>query len=154
MPKTVQEHLADATLKAAKDLTAAFLRLSEDKRDWSPDEKARTALDQFAECAILCGYTAETIAAKHLAAGAMENFFTDKAELKTQDWERIHMLFEANTLQVADAIRAVSEGDLGVEIAMPWGPMTVAQLITYPHWNLTYHEGQINYIASILGCLG
>jgi hypothetical protein len=31
--------------------------------------------------------------------------------------------------------------------------MTPAQMITYPHWNMTYHEGQINYIASILGCL-
>ncbi len=39
-------------------------------------------------------------------------------------------------------------------IPMPWGPMTVAQMITSPHWNMTYHEGQINYIASILGCLG
>ncbi len=154
MPKTIQEHLADATLKAASDLTAVFLRLPEDKRDWSPDEKARTALDQFAECAILCGYTAETITTKQLADGAMENFFTDKTELKTRDWEQVHALFQANVTQVTDAIRAVSEDDMGVEIAMPWGPMTLAQMITYPHWNLTYHEGQINYIASILGCLG
>ncbi len=32
--------------------------------------------------------------------------------------------------------------------------MTVAQIASYPYWNMCYHEGQINYIASMLGCLG
>ena len=153
MPQSVQDYLADATLKSAKDLTAAFLRIPEDKRDWSPDEKARTALDQFAECALLCGHTAETITHKQMAADTIKNFFTDKAELKTREWEQINALFQSNAAKVADAIRAVSDEDLRVEIATPWRPMTVAQMITYPHWNMTYHEGQINYIASILGCL-
>ena len=153
MPKTIQEYLAEATLKAGKDLTEAFLRLPEDKRDWTPDSKARTALDQFAECALLCGHTADTILHKHMAPNTIENFFTDKAELKTREWGRIYTLFQANVAKVADAIRAVSEEDMGVEIATPWRPMTVAQMMTYPHWNMTYHEGQINYIASILGCL-
>ena len=31
--------------------------------------------------------------------------------------------------------------------------MTLAQVIAYPHWNMSYHEGQINYIASMLGLL-
>ena len=34
MPTTIQEFLADATLKASKDLTASFLVIPEDKRDW------------------------------------------------------------------------------------------------------------------------
>ena len=42
---------------------------------------------------------------------------------------------------------------MGVEIPMPWGPMTIGRMITYPQWNMTYHEGQINYLASLLGCL-
>jgi hypothetical protein len=36
---------------------------------------------------------------------------------------------------------------------MPWGPMTVSQILGYPFWNMCYHEGQINYIASMLGTL-
>ena len=151
MPTTVQEFLADATLKASKDLTTAFLRIPEDKRDWSPDGKARTALDQYAECALLNGYTAETIETQQMAAGSMENFPREKTELKAQDWEQIQALFQANTEKIVSAIRAVTEADMGVEIPMPWGPMTVARMITYPQWNMTYHEGQINYVASLLG---
>ena len=45
MSNTLQEFLATATQKAADDLDAAFLRLPEEKRAWSPDGKARTALD-------------------------------------------------------------------------------------------------------------
>ena len=153
MPNTIQDFVADATLKAAADLTTAFLRIPEDKRDWSPDEKARTALDQYAECALLCGYTAETIETRQMAAGNMENFSSEKTRLKTQDWQTIYALFQANTAKVAAVIRAVVAGDMDTVISLPWRPMTVAELISYPQWNMTYHEGQINYIASILGCL-
>jgi hypothetical protein len=31
--------------------------------------------------------------------------------------------------------------------------MTLANIIAYPYWNMSYHEGQVNYIASMLGCL-
>ena len=153
MPITVQDFVADATLKASKDLTTAFLRIPEDKRDWSPDGKARTALDQYAECALLCGDTAETIQSGLMAASQLENFFHAKDELKAQDWERIHALLGGNAAKAADVIRAVTEEGLNVVITTPWRPMTVAQMITYPHWNMTYHEGQINYVASLLGCL-
>lgn len=118
------------------------------------DEKSRTALDQFAECVLLNDYTAETIETKQMAVGSMENFFTAKTELKTQGWDEIHALFQTNSAKVESAIRAVSEEEMGIEISMPWRPMTISEMITYPHWNMTYHQGQINYIASILGCLG
>jgi len=153
MLKTIQDFLADATLKASQDLTTAFLRIPENKRNWSPDEKARTALDQFAECALLCGYTAETITNKRLAPGSMERFFPEKAELQTKTWEKIHAEFDSNAAKVVAAIRAVTDEEMEMEITI-WRPMTIATLIAYPHWNMTYHEGQINYIASILDCLG
>lgn len=153
MPKTIQGFLADAAQKASVDLTTAFLRLPEEKRNWRPDEKARTALDQFAECVLLNGYTAETISTRQMAVGSMENYPREKTEVMAQDWEQIHARFQSNTAKVVAAIRAVSEEDMEAAVSMPWGPMTVAQIITYPHWNMTYHEGQINYLASILGCL-
>ena len=154
MPTTIQDFVADATLKASKDLTTAFLRIPEDKRDWSPDGKARTALDQYAECALLNGYTAVTLATRQMAAGSMENFSREMTKLKAQDWEQTYALFQANTAQVLTAIRAISEEGMGVEMPMPWGPMTAGQIMAYSQWNMTYHEGQINYLASLLGCLG
>ena len=152
MPQTLQEYLAGATQKAAADLTKSYLNIPEEKRDWSPDEKARSAMDMYAECVLLNGYTADTITTQAMS-GSMESFLQDKAGVKTLTWELMHAQFEANVAKIIAAIIGVKEEDMEVVIAMPWGPMTPAQLITYPHWNMTYHEGQINYIASILGCL-
>ncbi len=70
-----------------------------------------------------------------------------------QNWESLRALLQTNTDRVIAAIRAVPGDALNDEVAMPWGTQTMAQIIAYPYWNMTYHEGQINYIASLLGCL-
>ena len=75
-----------------------------------------------------------------------------KSELAA-DWSAVRDRLGQNTARVAAVIRATANADLSVEVAMPWGPMTLSQLAAYPYWNMTYHEGQINYIASMLGCL-
>lgn len=149
----LQTFLADAALKAAADLETALLRLPEDKRDWSAGGDARTALDMVAEVAILNGSTADTIETRAFP----ENFdfaahTREKAEL-AKDWPALKALLDANTARVAQVIRAVPDEDLSVEVQMPWGAMTLAQLMAYPYWNARYHEGQINFIASMLGCL-
>lgn len=152
MPQTVQEYLAGAAQKSAVDLTKAYLNIPEEKRDWSPGEKARSAQDMYAECVLLNSYTADTITDQAMS-GSMESFKRDLTEVKALTWEQMHAQFEASVAKIMAAIGGVAEADMDIVIAMPWGPMTPAQLITYPHWNMTYHEGQINYIASILGCL-
>ena len=153
MPDTLQHFLSAATQKAADDLAAAVLRLPEDKRGWSPDNRARPALDQAAECAILNGYTADLIQTEIWQDNRFEEFFREKAEAAAQDWETLHARLRENTARVADAIHAVPEDALDREINMPWGNQTLAEIIAYPCWNMTYHHGQVNYIASLLGCL-
>jgi hypothetical protein len=54
---------------------------------------------------------------------------------------------------VVEAIRNLTDEDMRSELQMPWGPMSLEQIAAYPYWNAKYHEGQINFIASILGCL-
>jgi len=153
MAGSLQTFLAQATQKAADDLKAAVLRVPEDKREWSPLDKARTALDQAAECAILTGSTADLIAARVWSMGSdFSEFLKQKAEL-ARDWDAIQTLLQQNTERVIEAIRAVPEEDLENIIDMPWGPMTLANIMAYPYWNMSYHEGQVNYIASMLGCL-
>ena len=153
MPKILQDFFATATRKAADDITTAFLRLPEDKRNWSPDEKARTAIDQVAECALLNGYTADLIQNRTWTMGSDFTEYTRiKAEL-AQDWNAVKTLLDQNTAKVIAALGTVSDEDLGNPIEMPWRTQTLAEIIAYGYWNMTYHEGQINYIASILGCL-
>ena len=153
MSNSVQEFFSTATLQAATDLEKALLRLPEEKRNWSPAEKARTAMDQVAECAILNGSTSELIKTRTWNADYDFPEFLRKKEELARDWGAAKSLLNENTGKVIAAIGKVPDEDLGIVVDMPWGPMTLAQIVAYPYWNMSYHEGQINYIASILGCL-
>ena len=153
MKPTVQEFFATLTEKATADLQTALDRIPEDKRAWSPAEKSRTAMDQFAECAILNGSTAKLLKDRTWdGQAAMDAFFKQKEEL-ANDYAGAKALLAENMPKLVAAIRALTDDDLAVSVDMPWGPMTLGQIMTYPYWNMSYHEGQINYIASMLGCL-
>jgi hypothetical protein len=153
MPKTIQEFLGASTRKAADDLKAALLGLPEDKRGWSAQGDARTPLDLAAECAILNGATAATIEKRAFPSDfMMDDYPRAKAEL-SKDEDALLALLEENTVKLIEAIRAVPDDALDHEVKMPWGPMALTQIMAYPFWNMSYHEGQTNYIASMLGCL-
>lgn len=153
MPDSVQNFLAAQAIKAAADLETALLRLPSDKRAWSAGGTARGALDMVAELAILNGTTAEAIEARAFPADFDFPAYTrDKDEL-SGDWGRLQPMLHANAARVARAIQAIGDEELSVEVQTPFGPMTLTQLASYPYWNAIYHEGQINFIASILGCL-
>ncbi|HLK57342.1 MAG TPA: DinB family protein [Chthonomonadaceae bacterium] len=148
---SMQEFLVGATRKASADLEAALLRLPEDKRNWRPAETARTALDQYAECAILNGSTADVIVSRSFPTNYDFSAFTNAKDALAQNWDRAQALLKENTEKICSVIQAVPDADLNIEVQFPWGPMTLAQIIAYPLWNMSYHEGQINYIASLLG---
>lgn len=150
---TLQEFLAESTREAAKNLETALLRLPEDKRNWSPMGDARTAMDMVAECAILCDPTDIVQSRSFPSDFDFGAFQQRKAELAAKGWEEARALLHKNLDRGIGAIRAVPDEDLNVQVQMPWGPFTLAQIISYPYWNLSYHEAQINYIASMLGCL-
>jgi hypothetical protein len=151
MASPLQNFLAIAAIRAAADLETALLRLPSEKRTWSAQGDARTAADMVAECAILNGSTAGLIESRQFTTD-FQQFALDKAALAQDEAAMLSLLHE-NVGKVAAAIRALPDGDLNVEVAMPWGPMTLELVISYPYWNMSYHEGQINYIASMLGCL-
>ena len=149
MPNMLQDFLADATHKASTDLTEAFLRVPEDKRTWKPGDTARTALDQVAECALLNGYAAELIQTRQWAMNRFDTYRQEKAEAEGQGWDHLRELLEKNTSRVADAIRSIPDDALDSEIETPGGKMTLAEIAARSYWNMTYHLGQINYIASM-----
>ena len=152
MPGTLQNFLATATPKAAVVLETALLRLPEDKRDWSAMGNARSAIDMVAEAAMLNDVTEMVRTRAFPADFDMAEYSRAKAEL-CQNWDALRSLLHESTARSVETIRTVPDGDLNIEIQMPWGPYTLAQVITYPYWNMSYHEGQINFIASMLGCL-
>lgn len=150
MARELQTFLVRGVQKAMEDLIGAVERLPADKRAWSPNGKARSAADQGAECAILNGVTAEVIRNRAFPAGFdFEGYEKDKAALAV-DWGKVKELLEANTANVVSAIHDTPDEDLSTEIDMPWGKMSLAQIMSYPYWNMAYHEGQTTYIGFLL----
>lgn len=151
MAHEFQNFLARVTSKAAADLIAAVERLPEDKRDWAP-EGSRSALDQAAECAILNGSSSELTQSRKWKPEWTGDWLTAaKSEMKSKGWPEIKSLLESNTAKVVESIKALEDSELEISIEMPWGQMQLDEEASYPYWNMTYHEGQINYIASMLG---
>lgn len=106
----------------------------------------------LAEVAILNGTTADTLQNRAFGDFDWSGYALQKEEL-AQDWLALKSLLDANTSRVVEVIRALPDEALTVEVQMPWGAMTLTQLASYPYWNARYHEGQINFIASLLGRL-
>jgi hypothetical protein len=158
MNYSLPNFFADATLQAATELEQAYLRLPEDKRHWSPpgqqgqEGQARTAADMVAECALMNAQTVRLLDARVFPAAYFGGEY-QSAKATLSQREALLSQLRDNTANATERIRTISSDDLNHEVAMPWGQMTLAQVIAYPYWNMTYHTGQINYIASLLGCL-
>lgn len=153
MSNTLQSFLAQATTKAAVDLQTALERLPVDKRNWNPADNSRSALNQVAECAIMNGFIAAMMPTKTWSQDFdFQRYQKDRDEL-AEDEHRAISLLQENTAKAVEQTRNVPDDDLNIEIAVPWGTQTLAEIMAYPYWNMKYHEGQINYIASLLGPL-
>lgn len=153
MHSTLQTFLADATLKSAQALETALNRLPEERRNWSPEKGARTALDMVAECAMLNDTTVGMLDTHSFPENYdMDRYMREKAALIENPAELLKLL-RTNTAKVIEKIKNVPDSDLDVTVPVPWGSYSVAEVAAYPYWNMSYHEGQINYLASMLGCL-
>jgi len=150
LPNTLQEFLIRSTQNAAKKLEAAVLQLPEDRRNWSPMGNARTALNMVAECAILGATTADMIRNRAFPADFDRDAFDREKQRLANDWPALQVLLHENNQKAIAEIATVPDDALWIEVAMPWGTQTLAEIMAYPYWNMSYHEGQINYIASML----
>jgi uncharacterized damage-inducible protein DinB len=146
---TVQNFLAQATRKSVADLEAVYKALPEDQRNLSPGGSARTAADMIAECAIMNGMTVELIKTKQFPVSFDWAAYGQRRDALIQNESEMWTLLHENTASFISALEEVPAEDLDIEVAMPWGKMTIAQILAYPYWNMSYHEGQINYIASL-----
>jgi hypothetical protein len=151
MPNEVQNFLASFTRKAAADMIKVVEGIPEDKRNWSPLDKGRSAINQAVECAVLAGVTAEI-----LGLGEWPEAQKDPAAYRRAseaigvDWPVVKAELEKNVDIVAKAIQAVPDEALSKPIDTPFGELTLLQIASYPMWNISYHEGQTTYISTLL----
>ena len=162
MPKTVQEFVAAATQKTSDDLIAALLALPEDKRDWRPLEQGRSALDQAAECAVTNQISVALVESAWVQndpeklAAALRAIPTDRESWQRakagidRDADTVTAALRESAGKLAASVRAIPTDALDTEVDLPWGKATASLVINYPFWNMAYHEGQINYIGTLL----
>ncbi|RYX84054.1 hypothetical protein EON83_11985 [bacterium] len=143
---SLQSFLADSTIKAATTLETALLKLPEDKRNWKPAKDARSALDMVAECAIMNNSVIHMINGGDFPSDWAYIYYKDQIAALCEDWPTLQNLLHENASKVAEVILAIPSADLNHR-------EDLADILSYPYWNMSYHEGQINYLAALLGCL-
>jgi len=145
---TIQEYAAAAIEESASDLIQAALDLPEDKRDWKPQDKGRSALSQLAECAVINELSAQVVETGVWSAELPVMTGRQVAALDT--FEDAREALRDGTAHLAAAVREVADANLGDVIHLPWRTLTLAQVFLMPLWNMSYHEGQITYIGTLL----
>ncbi len=144
---TLLEQAAKMTAQAAGKIESAMLKMPEEKLTWKPEQGARTILHQIAECACINKMAAGMLATQQMPADFREQLDASFAHNDTRD-KTIASLKEGTALLTA-AILAFPAEKLDSEIALPWGSHTLADMVFMPYWNMSYHEGQINYIQTL-----
>jgi len=136
----------DSLFRAARALPA-------DRLTWSPVPGARSALDQLQEIATIGGRG--VFADAHLKRKMewdpekMAQWKSERA--KITDLNELERMTRESCADLFEAIRNTESGDLSATVEMPFpGDFTLADIYSYYSWNMGYHEGQINYIASLV----
>jgi len=152
---TMQEFIAKGTKDAGDSLFRTVRAMPEDKLNWKPAETSRSALDQLQECAQAVQMFIAMVK-DHKAPDFSPELYEKAKEVRKQ-WDTVdkcEKVFWENTNAFIAAIRDVRDEDLGIQITIPFGKgwvATLAEVMNFHVWNLTYHVGQINYIQTLYG---
>lgn len=143
---SIKDLAKGGTMHAAETLVKDSKYIPEDKFAFCPMGCAKTAEGILREVAGTNGRLAGAIAGK-----AADEGFAGKVE-KASGLDTLGQLVMESAKLVCDAIDAIAEADLEKPATMPWGasfPLFMA--IFLPSQHMTYHDGQINYIQTLLG---
>jgi uncharacterized damage-inducible protein DinB len=127
-------------------------KIPADKLDWKPGPDARSTLDQLQEVATSLQRFLPGIKARKVEFDP-EMFAQWVAERKQiTSLDELEKLTRESTKELTDYVRTVPEADLDLPVDMPFpGEFKVADVLAYHLWNSSYHEGQINTLAFLIG---
>lgn len=121
-----------------------------DKRDWCPclegDAKGRSAYDQVRECIVVNQMFAAVLRGETITEGWSEEngpTFSSVEEAQEQ--------LKASAAELAEAVRGMSEDDLGKTYQTAFAPLPGAVVMELPMANMHYHAGQVNYVQLLYG---
>ncbi len=133
------------------DLFQAARNLPADKLDWSPAPGARSALDQLQEVATALAMHWDLYQTRKLEWS--EDKMREWQEMRRQirDLDALEARCREETARLLEFIENFPEDQLEALVDLPFpGEWKMADIFYYHLWNMGYHEGQINYIGSLL----
>jgi hypothetical protein len=145
------EVLCYLTDKQVDSLFKLARKFPQDKLDWKPDENTRSALSQLQEVATAITLFLPGIRARKVVwdDGQFAKWMEYRSKITSVD--ELERLCQEGTKELTDLIRSTPEADLDVVVEMPFpGEFKVVDLYSYHLWNMSYHEGQINFLSFML----
>jgi hypothetical protein len=147
----VPEYMATQTERMTDSLAHFIATTREDKLSWQPQLEGsaptRSVLEQLAECVVVNRMIAALLRGETPpppAVGAAPPLvLATGAEAQEQ--------LRASGMELASAIRTMTEEDLERTYQHPRGQFLGANLIMMPLRNMAYHAGQINLIQMLAG---
>ncbi len=141
------------TLESVDSLFRNAHAVPQDKIGWTAGEGMRSVLDICQECAQSPGFAAQLLN-------------TRKVEFDESTWEEMDAIAKAWTTiakceevcreriaEFIEAVNAFPEADLEQTLFLPFTGKDHPywDIMGYPHWNNTWHCGQIAFIQKMLG---
>lgn len=147
----ISDYLISRIQKQLDMLFAAARRLPADKLDWKPAPGARSAIDQLQEIATSVDTFWDAHAERKMVWSdeTMAKWQAERSKLTTLD--ELEAKTRESHERLFDFIRTVTPDQMSEPVEMPFPePFDLAYVLTYYFYNAAYHEGQINYIGSLL----
>ena len=151
----IQEYMIDVTKSAASEAFKCARRTAADKVDWKPLDEGRSVLDQCREMAMCPKWAEDIISGVPMPEWNEEAFAAIKAE--QEQWKTIDDCEDECNRRMEslfDMYRSLPDEKLSETRWLPYDggrDFTMAEMMDYPHWNFTYHLGQIAYIQTLYG---
>ena len=121
-----------------------------DRITWRPLDKGRSALNQVVECGAINLLGAQLLEKQAVPPFDPAMFERTYAENDTP--EKAFALLAQGTDALVKAIEAFPEEKWEEKVTLPFGggmEMSFAEVALLNYWNMTYHEGQVNYIQTL-----
>ena len=151
----IQDSIIENTQAAANEAFRYAAAVPSEKLNWSPLDAGRSVLDQIQELAKCPDWAYTLVSGEEMPEMNEESMTAYKAEIATWDTvevckaecqKRLEKLFEL--------YRSLPDERLAETKWLPYGggkDFTMEEMMSYPHWNFTYHAGQIAYIQTLSG---
>jgi hypothetical protein len=124
------------------DLITAAEKLG-DKIAWSPNDKGRTAQDQLTECGVFAQMIVSFASGEPLET-------MDALAAKIDTPEKSLALCREFSEKLASLVETQTTDQLNTVVETPFGARSMVRFLMLCYWNNGYHEGQINYIATLI----